>query len=94
MSVLLIVGVISGAVVEECVLLESCEDESTRWAMDFGAPDADAAAALAYVQCGTDGGNEETVGALLHAVLGDVSVRSWRGGGALLAVLGQVYQAC
>lgn len=81
MSDLFIAGVITGPVAEEFAILETSEEEFTRWAMEFDAPDADTAAAHAYLQCRTDDEVEEdTAGALLQAVLADVSIRSRRGG--------------
>ncbi|MET8808681.1 hypothetical protein [Streptomyces sp. NPDC004546] len=81
MSDLFIAGVIPGPVAEEFAILETSEEEFTRWAMEFDAPDADAAAAHAYVQCRTDEEAEtESAGALLQAVLAGVSVDSRRGG--------------
>lgn len=77
---LFIAGVIPGPVAEEFAILETSEEEFTRWAMEFDATDADAAAAHAYVQCRTDDENEETAGELLQAVLADVSITSRRGG--------------
>ncbi|MER6066731.1 hypothetical protein ABT167_37435 [Streptomyces sp. NPDC001792] len=81
MSNLFIAGVIPGPVAEEFAILETSEQEFTRWAMDFDVPDADTAAARAYVQCRTDDEVEEgTAGALLQSVLADVSISSRRGG--------------
>ncbi|MBL1086867.1 hypothetical protein JK359_33720 [Streptomyces actinomycinicus] len=81
MSDLFIAGVIPGPVAEEFDILATSEEEFTRWAMEVDAPDADTAAAHAYLQCGTDDeAEEDTAGALLQAVLADVSIRSRRGG--------------
>lgn len=80
MSDLLIAGVIPGPVAEECEILETSEEEFTRWAMEFDATDADTAAAHAYVQCRMGEESEETAGGLLQAVLADVSIRSRRDG--------------
>ena len=80
MTDLFIAGVIPGPVAEEFEILETSEEEFTRWAMEFDAHDANAAAARAYVHCRTGDENEETAGALLQAVLADVSIRSRRGG--------------
>ncbi|MQY40659.1 hypothetical protein SRB17_86920 [Streptomyces sp. RB17] len=81
MRELFIAGVIPGSVSEVFAVLETSEGEFTRWAMEFDAPDADAAAAHAYVRCRTgDDVEEDSAGALLQAVLADVSVTSRRGG--------------
>ncbi|WP_433455263.1 hypothetical protein ACQPXS_45280 [Streptomyces sp. CA-142005] len=78
---LFIAGVISGPVAEEFAVLETGEEEFTRWVMELDVPDADTAAARAYVQCRTDEEVErESAGALLQAVLADVSIGSRRGG--------------
>ncbi|MGW1170602.1 hypothetical protein [Streptomyces sp. NPDC002550] len=81
MSDLFIAGVIPGPVAEEFAILETSEEEFTRWAMEVDAPDADTAAAHAYLQCRTDQEVvRESAGALLQAVLADVSITSRRGG--------------
>lgn len=80
MSDLFIAGVIPEPVAEKCAILETSEEEFTRWAMEVEASDADSAAVHAYVHCRTDEGCEDTAGELLKAVLADVSIRSRRGG--------------
>ncbi|GAA2524310.1 hypothetical protein [Streptomyces longisporus] len=51
MSDLFIAGVIPGPVADEVVILKTSEEEFTRWAMEFDAPDADSAADQAYAYC-------------------------------------------
>lgn len=48
---LFIAGVIPGPVSGEVVILKTSEEEFTRWAMEFDAPDADSAAEQAYAYC-------------------------------------------
>jgi len=48
MSELLIAAVLPGALADDIVRLSTSESEHTRWAMEFRAPDADSAAALAH----------------------------------------------
>ncbi|MBV7674075.1 hypothetical protein STHAL_32020 [Streptomyces halstedii] len=50
---LLIAAVLSGPVADQIELLSTSEDELTRWAGEFEAPDPDTAAALAYEHCRT-----------------------------------------
>ncbi|MEV3999178.1 hypothetical protein AB0K62_26450 [Streptomyces halstedii] len=50
---LLIAAVLSGSVADQIELLSTSEDEFTRWAEEFEAPDPDTAAALAYEYCRT-----------------------------------------
>ncbi|MEU3466227.1 hypothetical protein ABZ721_40640 [Streptomyces sp. NPDC006733] len=54
LSELLIAAVLPGPVADDIVCLRSSEDEFTRWAMEFDATDADAAAASAYAHCQND----------------------------------------
>ncbi|MBT2439747.1 hypothetical protein J7E93_06350 [Streptomyces sp. ISL-36] len=48
---LLIAAVLPGPVADQIELLATSEDDFTRWAEEFDAPDPDAAAALAYAHC-------------------------------------------
>ncbi|MGQ4464689.1 hypothetical protein ACN6LC_003800 [Streptomyces violaceoruber] len=48
---LFIAGVIPGPLSDEVVILDTSEEEFTRWAMEFDAPDADSAAEQAYAHC-------------------------------------------
>ncbi|XUL85530.1 hypothetical protein ACQ86D_01590 [Streptomyces galilaeus] len=51
MRELFIAGVITGPVSDEFVILNTGEEEFTRWAMEFDAPNADSAADQAYAHC-------------------------------------------
>lgn len=53
-SELLIAGVQKGSVADELVILATSEGDHTRWALEFDAPDADTAAAMAYEHCRND----------------------------------------
>ena len=48
---LLIAAVLPGPVADQIELLATSEDDFTRWAEEFDAPDPDTAAALAYEHC-------------------------------------------
>ncbi|WP_329583771.1 hypothetical protein [Streptomyces sp. NBC_01361] len=48
---LLIAAVLPGPVADQIELLATSEDDFTRWAEEFDAPDPDSAAALAYEHC-------------------------------------------
>ncbi|MBT2393939.1 hypothetical protein J7E87_32150 [Streptomyces sp. ISL-1] len=48
---LLVAAVVPGPVAEQIELLATSEDDFTRWAEVFDAPDPDSAAALAYEHC-------------------------------------------
>nr|WTB28927.1 hypothetical protein OG781_04775 [Streptomyces sp. NBC_00830] len=54
MSELLVAAVLPGPVADDVVILATSEEEFTRWAGDFDAPDADTAAAMAYEHCRND----------------------------------------
>jgi hypothetical protein len=54
MSEPLVAAVLPGPVADDVVILATSEDEFTRWAEDFDAPDADTAAAMARENCRTD----------------------------------------
>lgn len=51
LSELLIAAVLPGSVADDVVILRTSEAEFTRWAAEFEAPDADAAATQAYAYC-------------------------------------------
>lgn len=48
---LLIAAVVSGPVADQIEVLATSEEDFTRWAVEFDAPDPDTAAALAYEHC-------------------------------------------
>ncbi|MFI6689022.1 hypothetical protein [Streptomyces sp. NPDC050485] len=50
----LIAGVLPGLVADDLICLATSEDDFTRWAQEFDAPDADTAAAMAYEHCRND----------------------------------------
>ncbi|MFJ6355356.1 hypothetical protein ACIQKB_38590 [Streptomyces sp. NPDC092046] len=76
---LLIAAVLAGPVADQVELLATSEDDLTRWAEEFDAPDPDAAADLAYAHCRTFG-SAATAGEYLHQVLEDEGIESTAGG--------------
>ncbi|MFI8769581.1 hypothetical protein ACIGN6_32380 [Streptomyces sp. NPDC053792] len=77
---LLIAAVLAGPVADQVELLATSEDDFTRWAEEFNAPDPDTAADLAYAFCRDFGYAEEsTAGEYLQRVLAEAGVESTRG---------------
>lgn len=77
---LLIAAVLAGPVADQIELLATSEDEFTRWAEEFNAPDPDTAADLAYAYCRDFGYAEEnTAGEYLQRVLAEAGIESTRG---------------
>ncbi|MFC7261466.1 hypothetical protein [Streptomyces lutosisoli] len=71
---LFVAAVLPGPVADDIVILTTSEDDFTRWALEFDASDADAAAAQAYAYCAT------TAGDRLRAALHDAGIYSIFGG--------------
>ncbi|WP_331735433.1 hypothetical protein OG590_40445 (plasmid) [Streptomyces goshikiensis] len=77
---LLIAAVLAGPVADQIQLLATSEDDFTRWAEEFSAPDPDTAADLAYVYCRDFGDAEEqTAGEYVQRVLADACIESTGG---------------
>lgn len=53
-SGLLVAAVLPGPFADDVVILATSEDDFTRWALEFDARDADAAAEQAYAYCRAD----------------------------------------
>ncbi|AJF70493.1 hypothetical protein [Streptomyces vietnamensis] len=78
---LLIAAVLAGPVADQVELLATSEDDFTRWAEEFNAPDPDTAATMAYAYCRDFGYAEErTAGEYLQRVLADEGIGSTGGG--------------
>ncbi|WP_331731991.1 hypothetical protein OG592_40970 (plasmid) [Streptomyces avidinii] len=74
---LLIAAVLAGPVADQVELLATSEDDFTRWAKVFNAPDSNTAADLAYAYCRDFGYAEETTaGEYLQRVLADAGIES------------------
>lgn len=54
MTELLVAGVVPGPVADDVAILATSEEDFTRWALDFDAPDADTAASMAHEYCRTE----------------------------------------
>ncbi|MFJ4879892.1 hypothetical protein ACIP93_32460 [Streptomyces sp. NPDC088745] len=74
---LLIAAVLTGPVADQVELLATSEEDFTRWAEEFNAPDPDTAADLAYAYCRDFGYAEETTaGEHLQQVLAETGIES------------------
>ncbi|MBT2406922.1 MULTISPECIES: hypothetical protein [unclassified Streptomyces] len=77
---LLIAAVVAGTVADQVELLATSEEDFTRWAEEFNAPDPDTAADLAYAFCRDFGYAEEgTAGEYLQRVLAEAGIEATRG---------------
>ncbi|WP_411107392.1 hypothetical protein [Streptomyces sp. cmx-4-9] len=76
---LLIAAVLAGPVADQVELLATSEEDFTRWAEEFDAPDPDTAADLAYTHCRTFG-SAQNAGEYLHQVLEDEGIEATAGG--------------
>lgn len=77
---LLIAAVLAGPLADQIELLATSEDDFTRWAEEFNAPDPDTAADLAYAYCRDFGyAEEKTAGEYLQRVLADAGIESTGG---------------
>ncbi|OKJ48100.1 hypothetical protein AMK27_38855 [Streptomyces sp. CB02009] len=89
---LLIAAVLAGPVADQVELLATSEEDFTRWAEEFNAPDPDTAADLAYAFCRDFGyAEEDTAGEYLQRVLAEAGVEATRdahpgSGGSWIAV--------
>ncbi|MET9324105.1 hypothetical protein ABZX75_28640 [Streptomyces sp. NPDC003038] len=77
---LLIAAVVAGPVADQVELLATSEEDFTRWAEEFNAPDPDIAADLAYAFCRDFGyAEEDTAGEYLQRVLAEAGIEATRG---------------
>ncbi|MFE6461976.1 hypothetical protein ACFVP0_31530 [Streptomyces cinereoruber] len=77
---LLVAAVLAGPLADQVELLATGENDFTRWAEEFDAPDPDTAAELAYAYCRDFGyAEEKTAGEYLRRILADEGIESTGG---------------